>query len=182
MKLATAGGIAAQRENIFTAQRAEFLQQCADFGLRVVDAGEMRERGQLVLALDAVHNHQRFFPRAAAGTVSDRAEIRTRREQGGDLFFEQVMIAFVRLGRKEFKGDDWFPSSLFLGKNVANETHEYQKYEFKLDATPKDYRIGVKDANKKSTYLDMMICYIAFGSWKIKNPFRFGRKGHEVLT
>jgi L-fucose mutarotase/ribose pyranase (RbsD/FucU family) len=60
LKFAAARRIAAQRENVFAAQRADFFQQRADFGARVVDAGEMRERGQFVLALDAVHDHQVF--------------------------------------------------------------------------------------------------------------------------
>ena len=60
LEFAAAGRVAAQRENVFAAERADFFQQRADFLACVVDAGQVRERRQAVLALDAVHNLQVF--------------------------------------------------------------------------------------------------------------------------
>jgi hypothetical protein len=83
----------------------------------------MRQRRQAMLALDAVHNHQRFVTRAAARAVGDGAEIRFGLKQRGDMLFEQGQIAFIRPGREKFKRDDWPPRGLFSRVNVADELH-----------------------------------------------------------
>ena len=85
LKFPAAGRIAPQRENIFTAETAKFFQQRANFSARMVDAGEMREGGEAMLALDAIDDHQRFVTRAAARSVSHRAKIGARGEQCRDL-------------------------------------------------------------------------------------------------
>jgi hypothetical protein len=105
-KFAAARRIAAQGQDVFTAERADFFEQRTHFIAGVVDAGEMRQRRQLVFALDAVHNHQRFLPRAAAGAVGDGAKIRLAESNAGILSFQEAAVAFVRFRRKKFKGND----------------------------------------------------------------------------
>ena len=93
-----------------------FSEQLAHLVARVVDAGEMRQRRQAVLALDAIHDHQRLVARAAAGAVGDGAKIRFGLQQRGDMLFEEIRSAFVRFGREKFKGDDRLP-----GRPVCDE-------------------------------------------------------------
>src|SRR5258708_2258020 len=76
LEFAAAGRIAAQRENIFTSDRLDLLQQLADLLAGVVDTGEMSERGEVMFALDAIHDHQGLFTRAAAGAIGHGAEVR----------------------------------------------------------------------------------------------------------
>ena len=82
-----------------------------------------RERGQAILALDAIHNLQGLFARAAAGTVSHRAKIRAGRQQRGNLFLEKRAVAVIGLGREEFKGNDRLFCRHFFGVDVADESH-----------------------------------------------------------
>jgi len=77
----------------------------------------------MILALDAVHNVQCLVARAAAGTVGDRAEIRSGHEQRGQMAFEQRAVTLVRLGRKKLEGDGGFAGGDFGGQNVADEFH-----------------------------------------------------------
>jgi hypothetical protein len=152
LKFAAAGRVAAQGQNVFAVERADFFQQRADFVARVVDASEMGERGQAVLALDTIHNLQSLLARAAAGAVGDRAKIRPSRQQRGNLFFKQRPVAFVGLGRKKLQGDDGLAGGLFFGVNVADEAHG-----FELRLTGLTLPEIQPDAKQKSTHLDMMI-------------------------
>jgi hypothetical protein len=65
------------------------------------------------------------------------------------VFFQQVAVALVGLGREKFKGNDRFPGRLFLGKDVADESHVVRQKLARQDRLI---------ANLKSTYLDTMIC------------------------
>ena len=123
LEFSAAGRVAAERENVLAAERADFFQQRAALLARVVDAGQVRKGGQTVLALDAVHDVQRFVARAAAGAISHRAIIRFGGEQRGDLFFQQGAVAVVRLRRKKFKRNDRLSGRQLLGVDVADETH-----------------------------------------------------------
>ena len=106
LELATAGRIAAQGENIPATQSTDASEQFVHLFAGVVHTGEMRQGRQAVLTLNPVHNHQRLVAGAAAGAVGDGAEIRSGLNQGGDVLFEEIPIAFVCPGGEEFKGDD----------------------------------------------------------------------------
>jgi hypothetical protein len=72
------------------------------------DAGQVRERGQAMLPLDAIHDHQRLIARAAAGAIGDGAVIRLGLEQGGDLILSKRLrspsAVFGRENSKETTG------------------------------------------------------------------------------
>src|SRR5690348_12757305 len=87
LERSAAGRITAKRENVPNAEAADLLQQRANLLLCGRDAGEMRYRGQAVLALDAVDDFQSLIARAAAGAVSDGAKVRLGLQQGRDGFF-----------------------------------------------------------------------------------------------
>jgi len=122
-EFAAAGRIAAQGEDVLAAKRADFLEQNTHLVARVVDAGEMGQRGQPVPPLDAIHDFQRFVARGAAGAVGDGAKIRTGFHQRGNVPFQKVAVALAGLGREKFKGDDRLPRRPFCRVNVANELH-----------------------------------------------------------
>jgi hypothetical protein len=83
----------------------------------------MRQRDQPVLPLNAIHNHQRFVARAAAGAVGDGAIIRLGLKQGGDLLFQEMAVAFIGFRGKKLKGDDRPAGRPFRRVNVTNELH-----------------------------------------------------------
>jgi hypothetical protein len=83
----------------------------------------MRQRRETVLPLDAVHNHQRFVARAAAGAVGDGAKIRLGLEQGGDLLFQKIAVPLAGFRGKKFKGDDRPAGRPFRRVKVTNELH-----------------------------------------------------------
>ena len=125
LKFAATRRIAAQGENIFAVQRADFFKQGADFVAGVVDASKMRQRGEAMLPLDAVHNHQGLVTRAATCAVGDGAKIWSRCEQGGNLFFQQGAVALVGFWREKFKGDDRLFCRHFFSVDVADESHGF---------------------------------------------------------
>src|ERR1035437_7899378 len=92
LEFATAGRVAAQGQDVFAVERTDFVQQDTNLRASVVDAGKVGERRQAVFALDAIHDLQGFFARAAAGTVSDGTEVGPRRQQRGDLLFKQRAV------------------------------------------------------------------------------------------
>src|SRR6185369_187860 len=83
----------------------------------------MRHGGEAVLALNAVHDHQRFVARAAACAVGDRTVIRFEFHQRGNGLFQQRAVAFWSLRRKEFKRNHWPVIGEFLSVNITNELH-----------------------------------------------------------
>ena len=89
----------------------------------MVDACEVRERGEAMLALDPIHNHERLVPGAAARAVGDGAKIRARGEQGGQVFFKERAVALVGLGWEKFQRDDGLAGRLFGGVKIADEFH-----------------------------------------------------------
>ena len=95
LKFATTGGIAAQREDVFTTQPLDFFQKLADLFAGVVDAGQVGQSNQPVLPLNAIHNHQRLVARGAAGAVSDGAEIRFAGEERGDVFSKHPCLITI---------------------------------------------------------------------------------------
>ena len=123
LEFAAAGRVAAQGENVFAVQRADFFQQRAHFGAGVVDAGKMGEPRQPMLVLDAVHNMQRFVARAAAGAVGHGTIVGLGGQEGGNLLFQQGAVAFIRLGREKLKGNDGLSGRRFFGIDVADESH-----------------------------------------------------------
>ena len=106
LKFAAAGRVAAQAQDVFAAERADFFEQCAHLVAHVADAGEMRQRGQPVLPLDAVHYFERLVARGAARAISDGAEIRPGLQQRGDLPFQKIAVTLVGLGREKFEGNN----------------------------------------------------------------------------
>src|ERR1700690_2873203 len=106
-----------------TAQGADASEQLPHLFAGVVDAGEMRQRRQAMLALDAVHNHQRLVARAAARAVGHGTEIRFDLKQRGNVLFEEGQVAFLRPGREKFKRDDRPPRGVLGRVNVADELH-----------------------------------------------------------
>src|SRR6266540_5833836 len=116
--------ITAQRQDIVYSARAGFLQVCADVLPRGIDASEMGHGREAVLPLNAIHDHQRLVPRAAASAVSDGTETRLELHQRGDGLFQQDALAFRGPGRKEFKGDDRAFGGPGIGEDVSNEMHE----------------------------------------------------------
>src|SRR5438270_131723 len=65
--------ITAQGENVFYPETFRFGQDIAQLVGSGVNTGQMRHRGERVLTLDTVDDHQRFFAGAAARSVCDRA-------------------------------------------------------------------------------------------------------------
>jgi NAD(P)-dependent dehydrogenase (short-subunit alcohol dehydrogenase family) len=63
LEFAAAGRVAAQGQDVFAAGRADFFQQRAHLVARVADAGEVRQRRQPVLPLDAIHDFERLVAR-----------------------------------------------------------------------------------------------------------------------
>ena len=76
-----------------------------------------------MLPLDAIHNHQRFVARAAAGAVGDGAIIGPGLEQGGDLLFQKIAVALAGFRGEKLKGDDRPAGRVFRRVNVTNELH-----------------------------------------------------------
>jgi len=83
----------------------------------------MRHGGQAVLALNAVHDHQRLVPRAAARAVGDGTEIRLKLQQRRNGLLEQDPFAFFGFGREKFKGEDRALGLPRRRKDVSNEMH-----------------------------------------------------------
>ena len=119
-ELAAARRIAAQREDVFDAERADLREQFADLFARVIHAGQMRDGGEAMLFLDAIHDQQRLVARGAARAVGDGAEIRFQFHQRRDGFLEQGFVALVGLGREKFKRDDRPAGGAFGGVEVSN--------------------------------------------------------------
>ena len=176
MEFAAAGRVAAQGQDVPAAGRADFFEQGAHFVARVADAGEMRQRRQPVPLLDAIHDFERLVARGAARAVGDGAEIRPGRQQRGDVFFQKVAVALVRLGREKFKGNDRLPRRPFCRVNVANKLHldggllaeAGAKPSFVVWSSRTWPRFGRRDMSPQSK--------------EIKSPFRFCRKGRVVPT
>src|ERR1043166_947015 len=117
---AAARRVAAQGEDILDAQGADLRDDIADFIAGRVHASEVGHGGQPVLALDAVHDHQGFLARAAAGAVGDRAIIRLELQQGRDGFLKKVFVAVRGLWRKKLAGNDRTLQFAFCGGDVSN--------------------------------------------------------------
>src|SRR5438067_11082949 len=100
------GGIAAQGQNIFDSQSPDLSDDVADFFAGGIDTGQMGHGRELVLALNAIDDHQGLFPGAAARAVGDGAIIGLKREQGGDGLLQEILVALIGFRRKEFKRDD----------------------------------------------------------------------------
>jgi hypothetical protein len=83
----------------------------------------MRQRGQPVPLLDAIHDFERLVARGAARSVGDGAKIRPGRHQRGDVFFQKIPVAIAGLGREKLKGNDRLPRRPFCRVNVANKLH-----------------------------------------------------------
>ena len=132
LKFSAGGRIAAQRQDVFAAERMDFFEHRAHFVARVVDAGKMGERGQAVVALDAVNDHQRLVARAAARAVGHGAKVRAGLQQRGDVFFQKRAIALGGLGREKFKGDDRLFRRPFRRIDVPDELHWTADYGGKV--------------------------------------------------
>src|SRR5271157_72663 len=120
-----AGRIAAQGENIFYAQRPGLEQDSAEFPGGRSDARQVEQGGQMVLALDAIHGHERLIARASARAVSHRTIIRLQFLESGEGLLQEIAIPFLRLGRKEFERDDRLPQRRLSRINITNELHGY---------------------------------------------------------
>jgi hypothetical protein len=83
----------------------------------------MRQRRETMLPLDAIHNHQRFVARAAAGAVGDGTIIGFGLEQGGYLPFQKITVALFGFRREKFKGNDRTTGRALRRVNVTNELH-----------------------------------------------------------
>src|SRR4030095_4887785 len=102
-ELAAVRRIAAQREHVRDAQRSRLLEHRASLVDRRVDAREVRHRGDLVLALNAVDDAECLVASAAAGAVCDRAEIRVQRSERRNGFFEKRPLSLIGLRGKELE-------------------------------------------------------------------------------
>ena len=123
-ELAAAGGrIAAQGENISYAQRPGLEQDRAQLPGGRTDARQVEESGQMVLALDAIDDHERLFARASARAVSHRTIVRLQFLESGDGFLQKIAIPFLRPGRKEFKRDDGLPQRRLSRIDVTDKFH-----------------------------------------------------------
>ena len=118
-----AGRIAAQRQDVFDADAARLGDDLADLRAGVVDAGQVEHGGEVVLALDAVHDHEGLVARAAPGAVGDGTEVGLEPQQRGNGFFEQIAVAFLRFRREEFKGNDRALGGQSFGDDVADKLH-----------------------------------------------------------
>src|SRR5947209_7455584 len=78
---------------------------------------------QLMLALDTVHDHERFFASASTGAIGDRAVVRRDFEQGWNRFFQEGAISFGSFRRKKLEGDNRLPGGGFCRVNLANQLH-----------------------------------------------------------
>ena len=83
----------------------------------------MEEGGQLVPALEEIDGLKRLVARASARAVSHRTIIRLQFLEGGDGFLEEIAFPLIRLGRKEFEGDDGLPQRRLSRINVKDELH-----------------------------------------------------------
>ncbi len=118
-----AGRIAAQRQDIFDADTARLRDDLADLLAGMIDAGQVEHGGEVVLALDAVHDHESLVARAAAGAVGDGTEIGLEPKQRGNGFFEQIAVAFFGFRREEFKGNDRAVGGPSFGDDVEDKLH-----------------------------------------------------------
>ena len=119
----SAGGITAKSEDVLDATLLGFIEHIGELSLRGTDASEMRHRGELELALDAVDDAERFVARAAAGSISHRAIIRTELHQFRHGFLKQGPLALRRFGRKELERQSRTALGLAARMNVADEMH-----------------------------------------------------------
>ncbi|MDB6123995.1 MAG: hypothetical protein JWQ71_2988 [Pedosphaera sp.] len=119
-----AGRVAAQGQDVGDAECAGLLNDVAKFLAGGVDAGEMEHGRQSMLALDAVHDHQRLVARPAARAIGDRTEIRLEFEQGRDGLFQEGAVAFIGLGWEKFEGDNRLAQRNLGRVDVADELHQ----------------------------------------------------------
>src|ERR1035441_5332292 len=75
LEFATVRRVAAQSEDVLEVQGANTDEEVAYLVLGGAHARQMGHRSQTVLPMDAVHDHQRLVPRAAAGAVGHRAAV-----------------------------------------------------------------------------------------------------------
>jgi len=113
LKFTATRRIAAQRENVFTTERVDFFQKFAHLSAGVPNTGEMCQRRETVLPLDAIHNHQCFVARAAAGAVGDGTIIGPGQEQGGYLLFQRWRSPSPVFGGKNSKEMAGRPAARF---------------------------------------------------------------------
>jgi hypothetical protein len=96
----------------------------------------MRQCCETMLPLDAIHNHQRFVARAAAGAIGDGTIIGPGLKQGGDLPFQKIAVAFLGFRREKLKRDDRAAGRAFRRVNVTNELHWMMDYWRKAPGKP----------------------------------------------
>ena len=119
--------VSPQREDVLDAELSRVLEHRGRLRDGRVDAGEVRHRGQPVLALDTVDDAERFFAGAAARAVGDRAEVRLQGAQLWDGCFEENSLALVRFRREKLERDDGPADVPGARKDVADELYQGTK-------------------------------------------------------
>jgi len=76
-----------------------------------------------VLALNAVHDHQRLLACSAPSAIGYRTIVGPKREKSGNGFLQQILVALSRLGWKKLERYDRSFRLAFGGVDVSNKLH-----------------------------------------------------------
>ena len=143
--------VTTQGEDVLDAAICRLVEYAADLRLRVLDAGEVRHRGEAEVVLDALDDLECFLAGAAARAVSDGGVVRLGRHQRRESLAKKSRFALGSLERKKLERDRGLAGGLFVGVDVTDVPHARQ---------PRENRRAVKDVTPVCGVLGLHVAHL----------------------